>query len=562
MTQPSIPGYRIIRPLSESRRANVYLAEQTSLQRTIALKILNRDVSQDEGSRRKVIDEGKSAARLTHPNLLGVFDIGESDGYHYIATEYVSGGTLRDKLNQGPISLVDALTITRDLASGLAFLHSSGFLHRDIKPTNILFREDGMAVLGESGVSRAIGANTPEPDVAFGSPHYMSPERAQAMPSDGRSDLYSLGVVLWEILTGSPPFDDEDPFTVAIQHISSPIPKLTGPIAGLQPLIDRLMAKLPEHRLANASQLVNALDQNLATRSAALRTTAQPIISAQAIASASKQHPLSQSAPEALAPAASLGEATKVVEPVVARHATMVMARPMSPPAVTPAEPPGLQATIIAPVPPIAAQAAAAVLTSSAAPRAANQQFTAPQVPTDPGFPASGLPLEVAIGTAKTRESKKSTSAGWLLWIGIIGLLSALVAGVWLYRQSKETPMQPPTVNQNQLGGVSSTEINQASTRQTEIAELLKKAESRERNGDLVIPEDDCAARFYLEVLALEPNNPSALVGLEGVASSIEEQLLKAINDGTQAKARALLDAALKHYPDRAVFKDMNQKFQ
>jgi serine/threonine-protein kinase PpkA len=286
MTQPSIPGYRIIRPLSESRRANVYLAEQTSLQRTIALKILNIDVSRDEGSRRRVIDEGKSAARLTHPNLLGVFDIGESDGRHYIATEYVSGGTLRDKLNQGPISLDQALAITRDLANGLAFLHTSGFLHRDIKPTNILFREDGMAVLGESGVSRAVGANTPEPDVAFGSPHYMSPERAQAMPSDGRSDLYSLGVVLWEILTGSPPFDDEDPFTVAIQHISAPVPKLTGSLAGLQPLIDRLMAKLPANRLANAGQLVSALEQNIAARNTSLQTTAHPIIANQTAASA------------------------------------------------------------------------------------------------------------------------------------------------------------------------------------------------------------------------------------------------------------------------------------
>jgi len=122
--------------------------------------------------------------------------------------------------------------------------------------------------------------------------------------------------------------------------------------------------------------------------------------------------------------------------------------------------------------------------------------------------------------------------------------------------------MQPPSLNQNQLGDAAPIEKTQASNIQAEIARLLEKAESRERNGDLVIPEDDCAARFYLDVLALEPNNPSALVGLEGVASSIEEQLLKAMNDGTQAKARALLDAALKHFPDRATFKDMNQKFQ
>ncbi len=597
MTQPSIPGYRIIRPLSESRRANVYLAEQTSLQRTIALKILNIDVSRDEGSRRRVIDEGKSAARLTHPNLLGVFDIGESDGRHYIATEYVSGGTLRDKLNQGPISLDQALAITRDLANGLAFLHTSGFLHRDIKPTNILFREDGMAVLGESGVSRAVGANTPEPDVAFGSPHYMSPERAQAMPSDGRSDLYSLGVVLWEILTGSPPFDDEDPFTVAIQHISAPVPKLTGSLAGLQPLIDRLMAKLPANRLANAGQLVSALEQNIAARNTSLQTTAHPIITNQSAASAPpKQHPLSQNAapsfdepasiqkvqgqivpspiapspetsvmplPQGLASTPTIGEATKVVEPIKAPkpapQSTMVVPRAAQPPAMPPLGSAPVVSisneTIVAPVLPMQAKMPAAPMPPLMAPMQPDRQFTAPQMTASAGFPPSGLPMEVQAPAAKTSVSKKSSSAGWLLWIGVIGLLSALAAGVWYYRQTQEKPMQPPSVNQNQLGDAG------AST-QTTIADLLKKAESRERGGDLIIPEDDCAAHFYAEVLAIDPNNSSALVGIEGVISTIDDQIVAALNEGTQAKARGLIEAAQKHFPDNKRLKELNQSIQ
>ena len=584
MTQPNIPGYRIIRPLSESRRANVYLAEQTSLQRTIALKILNIDVSRDEGSRRRVIDEGKSAARLTHPNLLGVFDIGESEGRHYIATEYVSGGTLRDKLNQGPISLDQALAITRDLANGLAFLHTSGFLHRDIKPTNILFREDGMAVLGESGVSRAVGANTPEPDVAFGSPHYMSPERAQAMPSDGRSDLYSLGVVLWEILTGSPPFDDEDPFTVAISHISAPVPKLTGALTGLQPLIERLMAKLPENRLANAGQLVSALEQNLAARSASLQTTAHPIITNQSAATAPpKQHPLSQNAaPSAEAPtpeltpktqnakaqspetsvmslpqpmesAVSMGEATKVVEPIKAPKPVPQATRTALPPAIPPAN--ASNETIVAPMPPIQAKMPAPPMPPPAAPMQPERQFTAPQMPASAGFPPSGLPMEVQAPVAKNSVSKKSSSAGWLLWIGVIGLLSALAAGVWYYRQTQKKPMQPPSVNQNQLGDAG------AST-QTTIADLLKKAESRERGGDLIVPEDDCAAHFYKEALALDPNNSSALVGIEGVLSTIDDQIVAAISEGTQAKARGLIEAAQKHFPDNKRLKELNQSIQ
>ena len=133
MTTPTIPGYRIVRSLSEGNRAHVYLAEQQSLQRLVALKVLSFAMSDDDASRRRVIEEGKAAARLTHPNLLSVFDIGEADGRHYIATEYVSGGTMRDRLSNGALEIDKVLSISRDLVTGLKFLHSQGFLHRDIK---------------------------------------------------------------------------------------------------------------------------------------------------------------------------------------------------------------------------------------------------------------------------------------------------------------------------------------------------------------------------------------------------------------------------------------------
>lgn len=275
MTTPTIPGYRIVRSLSEANRANVYLAEQQSLQRLVALKVLSFAMSDNEASRRRVIEEGKAAARLTHPNLLSVFDIGEADGRHYIATEYVSGGTMRDRLSNGALEIDKVLSISRDLATGLKFLHSQGFLHRDIKPTNVFFREDGTALLGEAGVARAVSGKTPENEqVAFGSPHYMSPERAQALPSDGRSDQYSLAVVIWEALTGKPPFDADDPFQVAIKHISEPVPALPLALAAMQPILGRCLAKQPEQRFANAAELLSAIEQLIAARLASGQTPA------------------------------------------------------------------------------------------------------------------------------------------------------------------------------------------------------------------------------------------------------------------------------------------------
>ena len=156
MTTPTIPGYRIVRSLSEGNRAHVYLAEQQSLQRLVALKVLSFAMSDDDGSRRRVIEEGKAAARLTHPNLLSVFDIGEADGRHYIATEYVSGGTMRDRLGNGALEMDKVLSIALDLATGLKFLHSQGFLHRDIKPTNVFFREDNQSPIPENNKTQTL----------------------------------------------------------------------------------------------------------------------------------------------------------------------------------------------------------------------------------------------------------------------------------------------------------------------------------------------------------------------------------------------------------------------
>lgn len=253
---PQIPGYKLLKVLKQSKRSRTFLAEQQSLARQVALKVLSEEFFDDPALRQRFVDEGKSAARLNHPHVLAVFDIGSAGGFPFIATEYVPGGTLRERMQQ-PMAPVEALRIARDLASALEYAHSQGVIHRDIKPSNVMFRGDGAAVLGDLGILKAqSGASS----MQVGSPHYMSPEQIEGHTGDGRADLYSLGTVLFEMLTGRPPFDAEDPFAVISKHLTDPVPRLPEALSQYQPLIERTLAKKPEERFASARELVLAID--------------------------------------------------------------------------------------------------------------------------------------------------------------------------------------------------------------------------------------------------------------------------------------------------------------
>lgn len=254
---PEIPGYRLLKLIKQSKRSRTFLAEQQSLARQVALKVLSEEFFDDPTLRQRFVEEGKSAARLNHPHVLSVFDIGSAGGYPFIATEFVGGGTLRERLQQ-PMAPVEALRIARDLAAALDYAHSQGVVHRDIKPSNILLRSDGSAVLGDLGIGKAQSGDTAA--VRMGSPHYMSPEQIEGQQGDGRADLYSLGVVLFEMLAGRTPFDSDDPFQVAAKHLSDPVPRLADALSRYQDLIDRLLAKAPSNRYGSARELVEAID--------------------------------------------------------------------------------------------------------------------------------------------------------------------------------------------------------------------------------------------------------------------------------------------------------------
>ena len=261
-----IPGYTILRPIGEGGMASVFLAIQKSLEREVALKIMSPVLAANAEFASRFLIEGKITAKLQHPNLVTVYDIGTHNGVYYLAAEYIPGGTLKERVTEGGLSVAETLDAISDIAQGLDFAHQKGFVHRDVKPGNVLYRNDGRVVLADFGIAKAMdGSNSSTvAGASIGTPDYMSPEQARGEPVDGRSDLYSLGTMFYEILVGHPPYQASDPFTVALMHVTHPIPVLPEPYEWLQPLIQGLMAKNPAERYNTGASFVEAMQKLVA----------------------------------------------------------------------------------------------------------------------------------------------------------------------------------------------------------------------------------------------------------------------------------------------------------
>lgn len=267
----AIPGYRILRKIRQGGMSTVYLAIQVSIDREVALKVMSPTLSSDPSFGSRFYREAKIVGQLSHPNIVSIYDVGSHKQYNYIAMDYLPGIPLQDRLDQG-VSPSEALAVTREMASALDYAHSLGYIHRDIKPDNILFRGDGSSVLCDFGIAKALKGTVKMTNVGavLGTPNYMSPEQAQGKELDGRADLYSLGVVLFEMLAGQVPFPGDEPVAVAVKHMSAPIPKLPSSVKSFQPLVNQLMAKKASTRFQTGKEVIDAVDaleQTLAQQS-------------------------------------------------------------------------------------------------------------------------------------------------------------------------------------------------------------------------------------------------------------------------------------------------------
>ncbi len=255
-----IPGYRIDRPIGRGGMSTVYLALQESVQREVALKIMAGTLLGDEEFGERFLREARIAASLRHPSVVHVYDVAQHGDCHYMAMEHLPGGPVIQR--RGPRrDYRFSVRVIREIASALDYAHRRGVVHRDIKPDNILLREDGSSVLTDFGIARAGDSmRMTRTGAIIGTPHYMSPEQARGQPLDGRADLYSLGVVFYQLLLGEVPYQADDSVAVGIMHITAPLPRLPAQLAELQPLFDRLLAKDPAQRFESGAELVAALE--------------------------------------------------------------------------------------------------------------------------------------------------------------------------------------------------------------------------------------------------------------------------------------------------------------
>ena len=255
--------YRILSLLGRGGMADVYRAEDERLGRVVALKAVPPEFARDPERIERFEREVRAAARLSHPNIVTVFEFGHGEGQHFYTMELMPGGDLKARIRARPEGMPpgEARAVAVPIVRALDYAHRQGFVHRDVKPENILFDGEGTAQLTDFGIARAMaeGTRMTATGMSIGSPHYMSPEQARGLKVDGRSDLYSLGVVLYEMLSGRLPFDARDTLAVALAHLNDPAPDLAPTLAEWQPVLDRLLAKAPEDRYGSAAELVEVL---------------------------------------------------------------------------------------------------------------------------------------------------------------------------------------------------------------------------------------------------------------------------------------------------------------
>ena len=257
----SISGYNIIKLLAKGGMSTIYLAEQTSLKRQVVLKFLNPKL--DENIRQRFIDEGRIIASLKHPNIITVFDVVSSEKYNFLSMEFLPDGDLESRLMSKP-DINFALNIISKISDALHLIHKQGIIHGDIKPANILFRDKDCPILTDFGISHRIEPKKEVdlcPDDLYASPSYASPELIQGIPFDYRTDIYSLGVMMYEMLMGKKPYTGESDLETIANSIQLPIPKLSVELHELQPLLNSLLAKSPDDRLSDAKLVSRFISQ-------------------------------------------------------------------------------------------------------------------------------------------------------------------------------------------------------------------------------------------------------------------------------------------------------------
>jgi len=280
----SLGGYRLVRRLGSGAMADVYLAEQTSLGRQVAVKVLRSGTARNTAAIERFEQEARAAASLVHGHIVQIHEVACIDGIHFLAEEYVAGPSLKAWLNaRGPVDARQAIWILNQVGSALARSAEQGIVHRDIKPENLLLTLAGEVKVADFGLARVLSENLDltQDGMTLGTPLYMSPEQGEGRSVDARSDLYSLGATVYHLLAGRPPYSGPSAVAVVMAHIKEPLPPLSSARpdlpAGLCEIVDRLLAKQPTDRFESPQALLEAVDQLESAMFAGARALPSPL---------------------------------------------------------------------------------------------------------------------------------------------------------------------------------------------------------------------------------------------------------------------------------------------
>src|SRR6266700_2511339 len=262
----SLGQFRIVERIGAGGMATVFKAYQPTLDRYVAIKVLPAYHARDPVFLKRFVQAAKAVARLSHANIVTIHEFGEQDGITYIVMEYVVGGTLKDSLKGGrAIPIAEAVDFMIQAADGLLCAHSNGIIHRDVKPANMLLRKDGHLLISDFGIAKMLEGTTNLTRVGtgIGTPQYMSPEQGTGQAVDRRSDIYSLGIVLFHCLTGRVPFNADSPLTITLKHLHDPLPMDRLAAEQVPPPVEQLVlkmaAKSPSDRYQSIDELLDAL---------------------------------------------------------------------------------------------------------------------------------------------------------------------------------------------------------------------------------------------------------------------------------------------------------------
>jgi len=258
-----LKAYRRIDLIAKGSVSDLFLAESAEVGGVVVLKVtaaVRKETGVDQ-SMERFLQEFEILRDVKHPNVVQIYDLGVTDDHLYLAMEHFARGDLRKRMSEG-LTARQSLTYAHDMALALQAIHEVGILHRDLKPGNVMLRDDGSIALIDFGLAKhvALKMEVTDKGLIFGTPHYMSPEQGHGKEIDARSDIYALGVMLYEMLTGKKPFDAENHMAILVHHAKAPIPKLPERIASIQPLIDTLMAKDPANRPADADTAAKLME--------------------------------------------------------------------------------------------------------------------------------------------------------------------------------------------------------------------------------------------------------------------------------------------------------------